>query len=37
LDGLDPHALILTKSAEKRYLEFLEKFNIPKEYTDTSL
>ena len=37
LDGLDPHILILTKSAEKRYLEFLEKFNITKEYTDTSL
>tara|TARA_B100000989_G_scaffold202386_1_gene153154 strand:- start:571 stop:1707 length:1137 start_codon:yes stop_codon:yes gene_type:complete len=37
LDGLDPHILILTKSEEKRYLEFLEKFNIPKEYVDTSL
>ena len=33
-DCFDPQRLIWEKSAKKSYLEFLEKFDIPKEYTE---
>ena len=32
---IEPHQFLWHKSGEKRYLEFLEKFDVPKEYLDS--
>ena len=31
---IEPHQFLWHKSGEKRYLEFLERFDVPKEYLD---